>query len=1084
MSGVRLTGAEYLTKSWLLTDFCRNRGLAALPVGQPLWRLRCKADEVVRMQRLLETHLRGFLDASPYLSGMFCLYAAETLRRNYAGGPRSWQLVTDRLSPRLSQTEWRALTEAGLRFWQRPLRIGLADGRQFLHSLALEGGIPDSLLSGNTKVITQFLRRLLADVEAYGARDVADALRLAQGSAAPLPQAWQVDDILEMAASLTLEIARIRGLVRGQSPVVWFAEHPGWAEMLPVDIGQQHVLALIQGLVVQPRLAVRLDRLCQRVLIRRDGVWQPGFRLEANGTVPDALLPAGWFADEAVDRVRLVLDSGREAGRPLAVIERLGGGEKRFRALQDGVMRVAADEDVRVRVVRQGVEGETVTLPGGRALPDGPWVLMDDGGATDAAPEWLSFIGSGSTSSRLARLFLAVDPASGSLGGGPAESCGFVAETRRLVHLLTERCVWSGLDDIALRLAPGAAKDETHPLGLVPVRPSWRVDVAHVSHGAPGVLRPSGAAGPSLQWRSSAEMPWRKPAPWPEGLVTLAMIGADGVIWDMEALLILPATARIRAERAGDRATRIRVEGLGTDIAVEGLEVAARTAIPGGVELRIAWPDLPKPTVTLRIPIGPQRVEVRHIVSVPLAAGAFYDDDSQRLPRDVALRFGQLSQYHAVSGGLPGAQAELLVRVRGGQHPTEPAAAEVGQAIAFIDALPLHGIRRRLLRQFATHGQLDAEARVELLRDGIVGGRFKLSPYQHRLFVQRATASCGCAPPNESLSLAALALARPATPPVPLERLADGGWSLAALDRTEAWLIVGVGDSRGTVRATAWGGDAAAEAPGLAGFAGIADHPTRQAAILRRLDAITADPDQASSRLDMQYLRDLRHATRRLEVPALALDMLRQLAGHPACLWQLLEHSDEAGLQAVIDLEDELPFLWCLVPSAPLVALLSRRMAELRRLRLPEALVIDVMKVKLEALTALCPQLKAACWVAREALGLPHATDDGSLAMLCRPEIMRRLEAGLPRVHLSPAGWRHEVETVRDWLNLPPPVFDMAPIMAGAKLAVGQTLDPLDIKAMRHCRDRNEERFDELFRLAFHLAIAKAGRLPLENSCP
>src|SRR5271166_7144429 len=114
------------------------------PNGRPLWQWRCTETERQRMQRVLRPYLPPPDPPDRHQAAVFCLFAAETLRRTWRGGPRSWTLVTDALGLSLSQDDCRALTAAGLRYWQRELRQG-DSVTQYLHSLVLEGGIPDAL---------------------------------------------------------------------------------------------------------------------------------------------------------------------------------------------------------------------------------------------------------------------------------------------------------------------------------------------------------------------------------------------------------------------------------------------------------------------------------------------------------------------------------------------------------------------------------------------------------------------------------------------------------------------------------------------------------------------------------------------------------------------------------------------------------------------------------------------------------------------------------------------------------------------------------------------------------------------------
>src|ERR1700690_4323388 len=129
-----MSPGEMLATAWIRNDLCKARGWSEPPSGVPLWRLRCSEREVDRMRNLLVKYLRPGSTPTRHVAGMFSLYAAETLRRSYAGGTWKWDIATQSFDRDMVQDDWRQLTEAGLRFWNRPLRRG-EDSTRYLQSL-------------------------------------------------------------------------------------------------------------------------------------------------------------------------------------------------------------------------------------------------------------------------------------------------------------------------------------------------------------------------------------------------------------------------------------------------------------------------------------------------------------------------------------------------------------------------------------------------------------------------------------------------------------------------------------------------------------------------------------------------------------------------------------------------------------------------------------------------------------------------------------------------------------------------------------------------------------------------------------
>ncbi len=1075
-----MRGGELLGTPWLKGEFARARGSVGVFNGKPLWQWRATEPERQRMRHLLHRYMPPHDPPDPHQAGLFCLFAAETLRRTWTGGPRSWVLVTDALGVALSQETCRALTAIGLEYWQRSLRKGDSSTR-YLQSLVLEGGIPDALLTGEVEAFGRFLRGALADIEDYHADDRTSALRQTAMHRGKLPGTWQDDEILELATDLLLGIAQVRHRTRHLQPetlLAWLEANPDWEAGLPLDIASDRVRKLLVSLIAQPRkqTARTLSRLCYRVLARRGNEWTCAVVLETGGKFPASALAHSMFSDDSVTRVRMFLDTGSDAGVAIGILERDTDGMVRFAPLQKRPLPVPWDESVRVRLQCDGLERGTLILPGGDPLPDAPWVMEADAPDMDGLDETsrLRIVGTGSRRSRLPELYLAVDPGSGQLTDSKPSWIGAVIGTRRLVACLRRPCLWhETAGGLSLQFSPGDTADEEHPLALHPLRPTWTVLAPFVSLGAPGV----GAGNGALSWRRTRQESWRRLDQWPLGRLQLA-VRRDGVVWDTGDIVVLPGNARIAARRAGERRTVIDVLHLGPDVAIEGPAEVERNVVDGGVRITVEWPHLSEATIIVRTRSEMDTQPLRHRVRVPTGSGAILHD-GVLLDRGTQIRFADLGDCRAVSGGDDGVRAELIVRVQGGVgRPT------VIDRIGFYDDLPLHRVRRRLLRQFATVGVQDANTRMYVERNGTGGRHIEVRPYSAVLKSDATRGVCtvrnsdGLLVPKD-VELLAVSVTRPGTEPLTLPRYADATWTLPGPDTPDTWLVVGSGPARGWFRPMLWVSGPAAPGETELSRLALIDHPeARLSAFTQEMQSI-ADRNGVAASADLRYLLDAIRLSRRHLIPALSLDALRAVARHPVIPVRLLWEADDATLQDVVELEDELPFLWCLSDINALRRIVGNFLTTLRVLGLSDSDAREAVNAKLAQLADRCPQVAAACWVAREANGILHpGNDEVPLSQLRHPELVGMLRARVGVRRVTDDEWQRLVAATHDWQNLPEDVRVDAPAYAASLIVARTTPVEKDIAVLRYCREQDADEFDFRFRTAFQLAVATAGTLP------
>jgi hypothetical protein len=1031
------------------------------------------------MQKLLRPYLPPHDPPDRHQAAVFCLFAAESLRRRWRGGPRSWSLVTDALGLALTQDDCRSLTSAGLRYWQRELRKG-DSMTQFLHSLVLEGGIPDALLTGDVEAFGRFLRAALTDMEAYRAEDRDAASRQIAAHLNKLPSTWHDDEILELVCELLLGIVRLRQRTRHLQPeslLAWLEINREWQADLPLEIASDQVRRLLVSLIVQPRkkVARTLARLCYRVIDRRGDKWRCSVMLETGGRFSATALAHPIFSDDRVSRIRLFLDSGPDTGVAIAVLERDGDGMVRFRPLQTRALPLFWSDAVRVRLQCDGIEQGMIILPGGDPLPDAPWVMEEDAEdaiAPDEDIQRLRIVGTGSRRTRRPELFLAVDPDLGQLTDPDPSWLGSVEGTTRSVACISRPCLWHGAAGApGLQFTPGDSEDEEHPLALHPLRPSWAVIAPCVSLGPPGV--PAGSGG--LSWRRPDAGRWRPLGQWPVGRLELAVIH-NGIVWDTGQIVVLPTNARIWARRAGDRQTAVNVVNLGRDVSVEGPIELVRTQIEDGLCITVEWQHLPEPTLMVRTKLEPDTQALRHRIRVPFGPGAI-EHHGVLLIRAAQIQFSDLGDCRAVSGGEDGSRADLVVRVHGGTgYPT------VSDRIGFVDEVPLHRLRRRLLRQFATVGRQDSNTRIHVERDGIGGRYIEVKPYGWVLHADASLGVCNVVVGDRSaildrVELAAVSVTRPEAEFIALRRCADETWTLPGPESPDTWLVVGSGPARGWFRPLLWVSGSATIAQGkLPDLALIPDYETRQSSFDQAMQTIATGNDKEAAD-SLRYLLDLIRLARRHLIPALSLDALRAAARHPGLPVWLLWTADDIAIQDIVELEDELPFLWCLTDPAPLRQAVGRFLQALRRAGLPVADANEAADAKLDQVTGRCPQLAAACWVAREANGIPH-NGNGEIPLAQLRQLRKHLQASAGARNLTDYEWRRLVSATHDWQNFHEHVRADAPAYAAGVVSANLPRDERDVAVLRHIRAQDPDEFDNRFRAAFQLAVAISGNLP------
>ena len=290
-------------RDWLGPLLQRN-GLQR-PDGRPLFRYRMTTAEYGQARSVLvELASSGRLEYPDDRSAsLFVAYCAEWFRREAETTFRKWESLAPAIFPQLSQNAKAQLTDRGLRFWRRSIRID-SRGRQFLLTLALEGGFSAKLLrQGARGWLREYLTALIRLGLAEPTPTIENISHIARSQLGLLPESYQDADFISLCAELTLVLVELRQKVdreapRGVDPIAFLdASQPTWRDAVPIHFpeGDEDELAksLLNGLMRETPSRLFLgDVSAVRLLERVGDEWFPALLLTANGVMDRLTLSA------------------------------------------------------------------------------------------------------------------------------------------------------------------------------------------------------------------------------------------------------------------------------------------------------------------------------------------------------------------------------------------------------------------------------------------------------------------------------------------------------------------------------------------------------------------------------------------------------------------------------------------------------------------------------------------------------------------------------------------------------------------------------------------------------------------------
>tara|TARA_Y100000782_G_scaffold111396_1_gene139449 strand:- start:841 stop:4593 length:3753 start_codon:yes stop_codon:yes gene_type:complete len=234
-------------KLWL-EQFLSVRELGTAADGRALYLYRVSNFEYESIPGLLS----GAIDErrhpiySGYWSSVFCLYIAETYRRDYRDW--SWSAFEEPLGIELNHADRKGAVNKGLSYWKRELRIRDTGWSDYLGTLFDEGGLPWRLVQSDSH---GFARAIRGTIRQYytSQRDNRDLVSVVAAYAQYFPQTFQTPEKYQLIASVAqwmVGLAEEHPIQGMEDPAAYLDKQaPEWRIRSPLPVGEENARRLL-----------------------------------------------------------------------------------------------------------------------------------------------------------------------------------------------------------------------------------------------------------------------------------------------------------------------------------------------------------------------------------------------------------------------------------------------------------------------------------------------------------------------------------------------------------------------------------------------------------------------------------------------------------------------------------------------------------------------------------------------------------------------------------------------------------------------------------------------------------------------
>lgn len=960
-------------REWLKT-FIGKRGLT-VPDRRPLYAYKCSEHEYSVAKSLTEKMLLGVLDGQDFrrFHEIFCLFAAETWRREYSGGPFAYRTILDALNVVVPEhahvRDWITL---GLNWWRREIIHGEGGSRRLLLTIACEGGIPVQLLHVADTRLSNYFRVLLTAFHEGGG---IPAEILARREVMLLPLSLRQDVVFEVSARLVEAIAVLQPLIReGDEPIdaLDIAE-PKWRNTLPLPLNDSTVELLLGNLL---RHAQKLEKKTasqvrwQRTLTRQGEAWALSAALSLPDRIPIEQLAdwTGW--DDSPTRLRLLITVADQT-RTVAVLSLI---ERRVEppfyrcesVIRQGLRLTGRAAAAPGRLtISDGVRAAMIEIAGEQGLSDLPWMFVQ--GHVEGEARLLA---EGSARSRQTEAVLAVaaaDQVTATPGEGDVLQIGGLDAFGRVIYRVrgSIKVITADGDHCGIRCAADQDTAEIYLLSgkQLPIAMGDRLPYI----GVPGIYavdrdnrsRPLPLSCLSWSPAGTASLTWTSDPAYCVGRVWIRAIAEDrGGTLLRRCIDVVPSGTTISMRvGSGSQPGTIELSGLkGASFEVArcpGLTVAQAET---GVRLELE-PDAPTGLTSIHLKLswcGQKPVDV--LLPAPRRGGGFVRA-GRTLDEKELVALERLGGIQAVAHGPEGAGRYHVEATISSSDSIDSdlqrllwlhlPLSEKGQG-EFL--APLHLIQEPLASLLAMVPDVNARARLVLSDSVQALAHIDVARYDLELLPQRESSRVLLPPAaqarladnwQETVTLEMLRLWDLEPLPIPLNLDPDSeaiAWRIPEGLEAGPWWVVGRDGGWARFRPLLWTvfpkdlaeqaepedlGDEQVEELTLA----IRNPDAGERAILldSLMHRLSDNPDSEDWERLFAYIRLTR------EHPANALEIIKCLVQCPQTLALTLLKAGEDDFDSVWSLAAVMPFAWFLVPRSCWAAAAKAHLGSLRK---------------------------------------------------------------------------------------------------------------------------------------------------------
>lgn len=402
-----------------LLAFMWNRGQR--PDGRPLYKYRFNETEFERCRNIFESGGTRVLN-TPSGQALFLIYLAEWFRRKRGSGAWGWEqpLADAGLhydahtygsgTHQINYAQLREALDQSLRFWRRP-EPQRGHTKKYLWAVVSEAGFPMGAVGAQTGLkrwIENALAQMFQGVPAQAAVR-SQSHRLNVVDLRSTLEAVAIDLVQELFALKQFVLKA--GPAASLDALAFLDEHKSnWRENLPVDISGNEIRTLVEETLLAPASQSKaLD--AHRVLRRKNNEWEPAIRFELSGELPDFYYQQLSETLEGAIKARVFLrgDMSESLSRPIAVLEKSKRDGKEVwecRNLSSAASFGTTLTSEITLVVQVGERPQAVIVPRGSAPASDPVIALTAPNDQDVVPTLLQLVPSGSFGTPAETLFL------------------------------------------------------------------------------------------------------------------------------------------------------------------------------------------------------------------------------------------------------------------------------------------------------------------------------------------------------------------------------------------------------------------------------------------------------------------------------------------------------------------------------------------------------------------------------------------------------------------------------------------------------------------------------------------------------